>query len=100
MIDVPYINNTVNQIQFGPDSCVKYARAKYEALIAAGWDKKDIQLLIVDNKATKSTHMIVSIFVDNKWIVLDNLTSLRPDLKDYLKYKPFVKYYDYTYSYK
>jgi predicted transglutaminase-like cysteine proteinase len=56
----------------GRGDCEDYAIAKYVALLEAGVDETDVRLIIVRDVATGDDHAVVSVRVDEKWIILDN----------------------------
>lgn len=61
-------------LQSGSGDCKDYAIAKYAALLRAGISPDQLRLIIVHNSARKEDHMIVSVYDDGQWLLLDNLT--------------------------
>jgi predicted transglutaminase-like cysteine proteinase len=63
-------------LQLGKGDCKDYAIAKYAALLRAGISPDRVRLIIVYNKVRKENHMVVSVYDDGQWLLLDNLTML------------------------
>jgi predicted transglutaminase-like cysteine proteinase len=58
----------------GSGDCKDYAIAKYAALLRAGLSPDRLRLIIVRNNARKENHMVVGVFEEGQWLLLDNLT--------------------------
>jgi predicted transglutaminase-like cysteine proteinase len=74
-------------LQVGKGDCKDYSIAKYAALLRAGISPDRIRLIIVYNKVRKENHMVVSVYDDGQWLLLDNLTMLLvrdTDQEDYV----------------
>jgi predicted transglutaminase-like cysteine proteinase len=56
--------------------CKSYSIAKYAAVRAAGISQEYVRLVIVHNKRHNEDHMVVAVYQDKEWLVLDNLTNL------------------------
>ena len=54
--------------------CKDYALAKYFALRQAGVRSERLRLVIVHNKRRAEDHMVVAIYEDGGWLILDNRT--------------------------
>jgi predicted transglutaminase-like cysteine proteinase len=63
-------------LQLGKGDCKDYSIAKYAALLRAGISPDRIRLIIVYNRVRKENHMVVSVYDDGQWLLLDNLTML------------------------
>jgi predicted transglutaminase-like cysteine proteinase len=63
-------------LKLGSGDCKDYSIAKYAALLKAGISPTDVRLVIVHNVARKENHMVVSVYDDGHWLLLDNLTML------------------------
>ena len=63
-------------LQLGKGDCKDYSIAKYAALLRAGISPDRIRLVIVYNRVRKENHMVVSVYDDGQWLLLDNLTML------------------------
>jgi len=56
--------------------CKSYSIAKYAAVRAAGISPDDVRLIIVHNRRHNWDHMVVAVYQDKEWLILDNLTNL------------------------
>jgi predicted transglutaminase-like cysteine proteinase len=56
--------------------CKSYSIAKYAAVRVAGISPDYVRLVIVHNKRDNEDHMVVAVFQDKEWLILDNLTML------------------------
>jgi predicted transglutaminase-like cysteine proteinase len=63
-------------LQLGKGDCKDYSIAKYAALLRAGISPDRIRLVIVYNRVRRENHMVVSVYDDGQWLLLDNLTML------------------------
>ena len=54
--------------------CKAYATAKYFALIEVGIAADRVRLVIVRERNHPETHIVVAVFQNNGWLILDNLT--------------------------
>jgi predicted transglutaminase-like cysteine proteinase len=62
--------------------CKSYSIAKYAAVRVAGISPDHVRLVIVHNKRDNEDHMVVAVYQDNQWLILDNLTMLvLPDVQ-------------------
>lgn len=61
-------------LKLGSGDCKDYSIAKYAALLRAGISATRIRLVIVHNIARKEDHMVVGVYDDGQWLLLDNLT--------------------------
>jgi predicted transglutaminase-like cysteine proteinase len=61
-------------LQLGKGDCKDYSIAKYAALLRAGISPDRIRLIILYNRVRKENHMVVSVYDDGQWLLLDNLT--------------------------
>lgn len=60
--------------KIGSGDCKDYSIAKYAALHMAGISSSNIRLLIVHDNTRKQNHMVVSVYDNGQWLLLDNLT--------------------------
>jgi predicted transglutaminase-like cysteine proteinase len=60
-------------LKSGSGDCKDYSITKYAALLRAGISPSHIKLIIVHNNARKEDHMVVSVYDDGHWLLLDNL---------------------------
>src|SRR5271154_6154344 len=68
--------------------CKAYATAKYFALIEVGVAADRIRLVIVHQHNHVEDHMVVAVYQDDRWLILDDLTlALVPDA-DKSEYAP------------
>ncbi len=58
----------------GMGDCKVYSVAKYVALLWAGIPIERLRLVIVYNRHRSVEHMIVTVYQDHDWLILDNLT--------------------------
>jgi predicted transglutaminase-like cysteine proteinase len=68
--------SALDVLKLGSGDCKDYAIAKYAALLRAGISPDQLRLVIVHNSARKEDHMIVSVYDDGQWLLLDNLTMM------------------------
>jgi predicted transglutaminase-like cysteine proteinase len=63
-------------IKLGSGDCKSYAIAKYFALREAGIAPARVRLVIVHNPQSGQgqDHMIAAVYLDDRWLILDNLT--------------------------
>jgi predicted transglutaminase-like cysteine proteinase len=61
-------------LELGSGDCKDYAIAKYAALLRSGISPDQLRLVIVHNSRRKENHMVVGVFDDGQWLLLDNLT--------------------------
>jgi predicted transglutaminase-like cysteine proteinase len=79
--------SALDVLKLGTGDCKDYSIAKYAALLRAGILPAHVRLIIVHNNARNEDHMVVSVYDDGQWLLLDNLTMLLlrdTDRKDYL----------------
>ena len=54
--------------------CEDYAIVKYAALLAAGFSKDAVKIVILTKRWPDEDHAVVAVWVDYQWLILDNLT--------------------------
>jgi predicted transglutaminase-like cysteine proteinase len=59
--------------------CEDYAIAKYVALVAAGFSRDDLQLVLVRDRAVRQDHAVLAARIDGHWLILDNRFSTLKD---------------------
>jgi predicted transglutaminase-like cysteine proteinase len=63
--------------------CKAYATAKYFALIELGIAPDRVRLVIVHERNHVEDHIVVAVYQDDRWLILDNLTlALVPDIEE------------------
>jgi predicted transglutaminase-like cysteine proteinase len=68
--------------------CKAYATAKYFALIEAGIAADRVRLVIVHERNHVEDHMVVTVYQDDRWLILDNLTLTLVQDTDASEYDP------------
>jgi predicted transglutaminase-like cysteine proteinase len=61
-------------LKVGSGDCKDYSIAKYAALLRAGISPAHLRLVIVHNNVRREDHMVVSVYDNGQWLLLDNLT--------------------------
>ena len=56
--------------------CKSYSLAKYAAAQEVGISPDHVRLVIVHLRARNEDHMVVAVFQDGEWFILDNLTNV------------------------
>jgi len=56
--------------------CKSYSLAKYAAAQEVGISADDVRLVIVHQRARNENHMVVAVYQDGEWFILDNLTNV------------------------
>jgi len=56
--------------------CKSYSVAKYAAVRVAGISADHVRLVIVHNRRHNEDHMVVAVYQNKEWLILDNLTNL------------------------
>jgi len=75
--------------------CKSYSIAKYAAARAAGISPDYVRLVIVHDKRHNEDHMVVAVYQDKEWLILDNLTNLLLQDSEKRDYEP-TAVLDYT----
>jgi predicted transglutaminase-like cysteine proteinase len=68
--------SALDTLKLGSGDCKDYSIAKYAALLMAGVSPTHIRLIIVHDTARKEHHMVVGVYEDGHWLLMDNLTML------------------------
>ena len=70
--------------------CKSYAIAKYAGALELGISADDVRLVIVHSQRRGENHMVLAVYQDGKWFILDNLTNIL--VQDWEKddYKPLA----------
>jgi predicted transglutaminase-like cysteine proteinase len=69
-------------LRLAQGDCKAYAFAKYLALRETGISQDVLRLVIVRNQRDREEHMVVTVFLDNHWLILDDATMvLRKDFE-------------------
>ena len=56
--------------------CKSYSIAKYAAARAAGFSADHVRLVTVHDRRYHFDHMVVAVYYNEEWLILDNLTNL------------------------
>ena len=56
--------------------CKSYSIAKYAAVRAAGFSADHVRLVTVHDRRQHFDHMVVAVYYNEEWLILDNLTNL------------------------
>lgn len=75
--------------------CKSYSLAKYAAAQEVGIPADDVRLVIVHQRARNENHMIVAVYQDGAWFILDNLTNVLDQDWEKTEYEPLAVL-DYT----
>jgi predicted transglutaminase-like cysteine proteinase len=78
----------LNAIERARGDCKDYAIAKYFALLIAGMSPEQIRLVIVRNRPSHQTHLVVAVHYDDQWLILDNLHHLILRASEERDYEP------------
>jgi predicted transglutaminase-like cysteine proteinase len=65
-------NFPLESLAAGQGDCKNYAVAKYLALLEVGISAADIRLVIVHDRIVNQNHAVVTVRLDQHWLVLDN----------------------------
>ena len=68
--------------------CKAYATAKYFALREVGIAADRVRLVIVHERNHVEDHMVVAVYQDDRWLILDNLTLVIVPDTDESRYAP------------
>ena len=68
--------------------CKAYATAKYFALIEVGIAADRVRLVIVHQHNHVEDHMVIAVYQDDRWLILDDLTLALVQDTDESKYAP------------
>jgi predicted transglutaminase-like cysteine proteinase len=68
--------------------CKAYATAKYFALREVGIPADRVRLVIVHERNHVEDHMVVAVYKDDRWLILDNLTLALVQDTDASEYAP------------
>ena len=69
-------SSALDLVRLGTGDCKAYSIAKYLALREAGVSRENVRLVIVRNRSRNEDHMIVAVYQNDQWLVLDELTML------------------------
>jgi predicted transglutaminase-like cysteine proteinase len=65
-------DSPLHSLAAGQGDCKNYAVAKYLALLEVGISAADIRLVIVRDRLVDQNHVVVTVRLDQHWLVLDN----------------------------
>jgi predicted transglutaminase-like cysteine proteinase len=70
--------------------CEDYAILKYLALREAGISPDDLRLLIVSYPRRKTIHAVLAVYLDEEWLLLDNMTMVMVNSLEATQYRPLI----------
>jgi len=70
--------------------CKSYSIAKYAAARAAGFSADHVRLVTVHDRRHNFDHMVATVYYNEEWLILDNLTNLLVRDTDKTDYAPTV----------
>jgi predicted transglutaminase-like cysteine proteinase len=77
----------------GEGDCKQYAVLKYAALQAAGFAVADLRIVIIARRARATTHAVVAVRNDGRWLILDNRVLTIVDADELLdRYRPLYEF--------
>ncbi len=76
----------LDALKLGNGDCKAYAIAKYFALNEAGIAR--VRIVIVHNKSRAEDHMVVAIYFEGRWLILDNDTLMMVEDRQQTRYTP------------
>ena len=69
-------SSALDSVRLGTGDCKAYSIAKYLALRQAGVPGENVRLIIVRNRPRREDHMVVAVYQNYQWLVLDEPTML------------------------
>ena len=82
-------NNTLRR---GRGDCEDYAIAKLQMLRAAGFDDRDLYLVIVKDLVRRADHAVLVVRASGRMLVLDNGTDMVADADSVRDYRPILTF--------
>jgi predicted transglutaminase-like cysteine proteinase len=70
--------------------CKSYSLAKYAAAQELGISADYVRLVIVHNRVRSEDHMVVAVYQDGEWFILDNLTNVLVRDREETDYEPLA----------
>jgi len=70
--------------------CKSYSLAKYAAAQEVGISMDHLRLVIVHLAARSEDHMVVAVYQDGEWFILDNLTNVLSQDREKADYEPLA----------
>jgi predicted transglutaminase-like cysteine proteinase len=70
--------------------CKAYSLAKYAGAQELGISADHVRLVIVHNRRHAEDHMIVTVYQDGEWLILDNLTNVLLRDSEKTNYEPLA----------
>jgi predicted transglutaminase-like cysteine proteinase len=67
-------SDPLETLHFNSGDCEDYAFVKYAALLAAGFSKDAVKIVVLRNRWPNEEHALVAVRVDQQWLILDNRT--------------------------
>ena len=69
-------SSALDTVRLGTGDCKAYSIAKYLALRQSGVPRGNVRVVIVRNRPRQEDHMIVAVYQNDRWLVLDEPTML------------------------
>ena len=70
--------------------CKAYSIAKYVGAQELGLSADDVRLVIVHDRRRSEDHMVVAVYQEGEWLILDNLTNFLVPDTDKTDYEPLA----------
>ncbi len=77
-------------MKLGNGDCKAYSIAKYVAALEAGISLNHVRAVIVHNTRHHEDHMVIAVYEDDQWLILDNLTMLLLPDSEKRDYEPMA----------
>jgi predicted transglutaminase-like cysteine proteinase len=85
-----YMTGPLEAITMRNGDCKSYSIAKYAAARVAGFSADHVRLVTVHDRRHSFDHMVVTVYQNEEWLILDNLTNLLVRDSEKKDYEPTV----------
>ena len=85
-----YLTGPLEVITVRDGDCKSHSIAKYAAARAAGFSADHVRLVTVHDRRHNFDHMVATVYYNEEWLILDNLTNLLVRDTDKTDYAPMV----------
>jgi predicted transglutaminase-like cysteine proteinase len=85
-----YLTGPLEVIATRDGDCKSHSIAKYAAVRAAGFPADHVRLVTVHDRRHNFDHMVATVFYNEEWLILDNLTNLLVRDSDKRDYAPMA----------
>ena len=85
-----YLTSPLEVITVRNGDCKSHSIAKYAAARAAGFSANHVRLVTVHDRRHNFDHMVATVYYNEEWLILDNLTNLLVRDTDKTDYAPMV----------